>query len=125
MLHSSFLRLSLVAVSRSYSLISGLGLLTAAAFVAEHRLQAHRLQCLQASVAVAREFSICSPRTQQMWHTGLVAPRRVGSSQTRDQTHVPGTGRQTLIHGTARQVQLFLNFKSELNRRKNISTCAI
>ena len=31
---------------------------------------------------------------QELWHTGLVAPWHVESSQTRDQTHVPCIGRQ-------------------------------
>ena len=35
---------------------------------------------------------------------GLVAPRHVGSSQTRDQTRVCYTGRQILIHCTTRKV---------------------
>ena len=33
-------------------------------------------------------FSSFGTWTQQLWHTGLVAPRHVGSSQTRDQTRV-------------------------------------
>ena len=33
-------------------------------------------------------------------HMGLVAPWRVGSSQTRDRTHVPCIGRQILNHWT-------------------------
>ena len=37
--------------------------------------------------------------------TGLVAPRHVGPSQTRDQSHVPCIGRQTLNHRIA-----FLSF---------------
>ena len=32
-------------------------------------------------------------QTQQLWLTGLAAPRRVGSSRTRDRTHDPGVGR--------------------------------
>ena len=35
---------------------------------------------------------------------GLVAPQHVEASQTRDQTHVPCTGRQILIHWTTREV---------------------
>ena len=33
-----------------------------------------------------------------MWHTGLVAPRHVGSSRTRARTHVPCIGRRILNH---------------------------
>ena len=34
-----------------------------------------------------------SSRFQWLWHTGLVAPRRVRSSWTRDRTRVPCLGR--------------------------------
>ena len=47
------------------------------------------------------------------WHTSLVAPRHMGSSQTRDQTHVPCIGRQILNHWATREVPecWFLNYK--------------
>ena len=38
------------------------------------------------------------------WSTGLVAPRHVGSSRTRDQTHGPCIGRRILKHWTTREV---------------------
>ena len=38
-----------------------------------------------------------------MWLTGLVAPRHVGSSQTRARTRVPCIGRQILNHCTTRE----------------------
>ena len=38
-----------------------------------------------------------------MWLTGLVAPRHVGSSQTRAQTRVPCIGRQILNHCATRE----------------------
>ena len=45
-------------------------------------------------------FSLWFPgsraEAQQLWYTGLVAPRHVGSSQSTDQTLVPRTGRQIL-----------------------------
>ena len=47
----------------------------------------------QASVAVTRRLQ--SPGSVAVVH-GLVAQRHVGSSQTRDQIHVPCTGRQIL-----------------------------
>ena len=37
-------------------------------------------------------------QAQQLWPTGPAAPRHVGSSQTRAQTRVPRTSRQTLNH---------------------------
>ena len=47
-------------------------------------------------------------------HMGLVALQHVGSSRTRDQTHVPCIGRQILIHSTTRKVlALFLTIPRE------------
>ena len=43
-------------------------------------------------------------RLQQLWCTGLVAPRHVEFSQTKDQTHVLCTGRQIFNHWTIREV---------------------
>ena len=55
-------------------------------------------------------FTICGTRApqlqlagsraqgQQLWRTGLVAPRHVGSSPTRAQTRVPCIGRRILYH---------------------------
>ena len=45
-------------------------------------------------------------QAQQLWLTGPVAPRHVGSSQTRARTRVPRTGRQTLNHCAAREALL-------------------
>ena len=39
-----------------------------------------------------------------IWHMGLGAPRHVGSSRARDQTHVPCAGRRTPSHWTTREV---------------------
>ena len=50
------------------------------------------------------DFSSCSTWAQQLWHTGLVAPRPVGSSRTRDRTCVPCIGRQILNHCATREV---------------------
>ena len=44
-------------------------------------------------------------QAQQLWLTGLVAPRHVGSSQTRARTRVPCIGRQTLNHCATREAQ--------------------
>ena len=60
-------------------------LIIAASLVAEHRLQTRRL-------------SNCGS-------TGLVAPRHVGSSQTRARTRVPCIGRQILNHCATRETQ--------------------
>ena len=43
-------------------------------------------------------------QAQQLWRTGLVAPRHVGSSRTRDRTRVSCIGRQILNHCATREV---------------------
>ena len=40
---------------------------------------------------------------QSLWRTGSVAPQHLGSSQTRDQTHIPCIGRQILNHWTTKE----------------------
>ena len=50
-------------------------------------------------------FSSCSTRAQWLWRTGFVAPQHVGSSWTRDRTHVPCIGRRILNHWATREVQ--------------------
>ena len=48
-------------------------------------------------------------QAQQLWFTGPVAPRHVGSSHTRARTRVPCIGRQILNHCAMREVPwLFL-----------------
>ena len=47
-------------------------------------------------------------QAQQLWLTGLVAPRHVGSSQTRARTRIPCIGRQTLNHCATREALKFL-----------------
>ena len=42
-------------------------------------------------------------QAQQPWLRGPVAPRHVGSSQTRARTRVPRIGRQTLNHCATRE----------------------
>ena len=55
-----------------------------------------------------RSLSCCGAQApdaqaQQLWHTGPVAPRHVGSSQTRARTRVPCIGRQILNHCATRE----------------------
>ena len=72
------------------------GLLTAAAsLVAQHRLQAHRLQ--QLWLADSRV------QAQQLWRTGTAALQHVQSSRTRARTRVPRTGRRILNHCATRE----------------------
>ena len=54
-------------------------------------------------------------QAQQLWHTGLVAPRHVGSSQTRARTRVPCIGRQILNHWATREAPKFYFLKMSLN----------
>ena len=56
--------------------------------------------CMQA-------FSSCSQRglLLQLWCAGLVATQNVGSSWTKDQTHIPCIGKWILNHWTTRDVQ--------------------
>ena len=42
-------------------------------------------------------------QAQQLWLTGLVAPRHVGSSQARARTRVPCIGRRILNHCATRE----------------------
>ena len=52
-------------------------------------------------------------QAQQLWLTGPVALRHVGSSQTRAQTHVPCIGRQTLNHCATREALSWLFWEIE------------
>ena len=59
--------------------------------------------------------------TQSSWCTGLVAPWPVGSysSQTRERTHVPCTGRQVLNHWTTRELPFITFQKSYLMKKSS------
>ena len=57
----------------------------------------HRLLLAAASLVVGH-------RLQELFCASLAAPRHVESSQTRDQTHVPGIGRWILIYSATREV---------------------
>ena len=58
------------------------------------RVAEHGLEAAGASVAAAPGSTA---QAQYLWYMGLVAPWHLGSSQTRDQTHVSGIGRPTLL----------------------------
>ena len=49
-------------------------------------------------------------QAQQLWHTGLAAPRHVGPFQTRARTHVPCIGRRTLNHCATRKAPRLVTF---------------
>ena len=58
-------------------------------------------------------------QAQQLWLTGLVAPRHVGSSQTRARTRVPCVGRQILNHCATREALVFTFLSLVLNTIHN------
>ena len=60
--------------------------------------------CIGSSLLRAGFLQLQRAEAQQLWRTGLVAPRHVGSSQIRDQTRVPCTGRRILNHCATREV---------------------
>ena len=49
-------------------------------------------------------------QAQQLWHTGLAPPRRVGSFLIRDRAHVSCFGRQILYHWATREALILLFF---------------
>ena len=49
----------------------------------------------------------CPTQAQRLWRTGLVAPKHVEYSWTRDQVHVPGTVRWILHHWVTRLFSFF------------------
>ena len=57
-------------------------------------------------------------QAQQLWRTGLVAPRHVGSSLTRARTRVPCIGRWILNHCTTREAQ-------EIRLWRSATSCVI
>ena len=63
------------------------------------------------STGTRREgFSSCGARAQQLWRTGLVAPRHVGFSWSRARTCVPCVGRRILNHCATREAPSFFFF---------------
>ena len=77
--------LSLVAASRGYSSLQCAG------------FSLQWLLLLQSTGSRLKGSSSCGTQAQQLWRMGLVAPRHVGYSRTRDQTCVPCIGRQILF----------------------------
>ena len=86
-------RLSLVAASGGYSSLRCAG------------FSLWQLLLLRSTSSRHAGCSSCGTRDQQLWRTGLVAPRHVGSSRIRDQTRVPCIGRRILNHCAIREVQ--------------------
>ena len=80
------------------SLVAELGLLTAVASLVVSMGSRH-VGYRRCSSWISRAGAWSS------WYTGIVALQHVGSSWTRDGTHIPSTGRQILIHYTTWGVQ--------------------
>ena len=49
-------------------------------------------------------------QAQELWLTGFIAPRHMGSSRTRDQTYLPFIGRWIPMHCTLRDVTSATHF---------------
>ena len=79
---------------------STLGLLISVASLAAE----NQLQGTWAPVVSAPGLSSHGSWAPNLWCIGLVAPRHVGSSLTRDGTRVPCTARWILNHWTTREV---------------------
>ena len=56
---------------------------------------------------LASKRASCPTQAQQLWRTGLVAPKHVENSWTRDPAHGPCTVRWTLHHWVASLFSLF------------------
>ena len=66
-----------------------------------------------------RSLSCCGAQApdaqaEQLWLTGPVAPRHVGSSQTRARTGVPCIGRQALNHCATREAHPCTFYKEKI-----------
>ena len=57
-------------------------------------------------------------QAQQLWRTGLVSLRHVGSSRTRDRTHVPCIGRRILNLCATREAPVIVVFASQWEEKK-------
>ena len=68
------------------------------------------LLLLQGTRSRRTGFSSCGRRAQSLWGMGLVAPRHVGSSPTRDGTRVPCISSRILNHCATREVPDFIFF---------------
>ena len=78
----AFLQLWLVRHSAQASLCSGFSCCGAQAL-------GHKDFSSFSSWAEQMQFLDSTAQPQKLWHTGLVAPRQAGSSQTRDRTQSP------------------------------------
>ena len=68
-------------------------------------------------------FSSRGTWAQQLWLTGPVAPRHVGSSQTRARTRVPCISRQILNHCATREAPDILKISGKTTRIQRLLFC--
>ena len=101
----------------------------AAASLAELRLRTRRPGSRGSRLRTRRPRSRGSPaldtQARQSWHKGLIAPEYVQSSQVRDQTRIPYTGRRILYYRATREAQwihLYEVFVHMLNYFLRINT---
>ena len=80
-------------------------LIAVASLAAEHGLQTRGPQQLWLAGSRAQ--------AQQLWRTGLAAPRQVGSSRTGARTHVPSIGRRIPNHCATREVPRVMFYSAD------------
>ena len=78
--------------------------------IAVNSLVEHRFSGVQASVVAAHGLGTCASLALELRCTGLVALQHVGSSQTRDQTHVPCIDRWIRNCWTTMEVHVYLYY---------------
>ena len=78
-----------------------------------HRLQYCGLQAQELQPVGSRVWA------RQLWHVSSLAPCHVGSSQTRDETHVLCIGRWILNHWTTRESQASNLFFFKFSNHRN------
>ena len=71
---------------------------------------------LIAVASLVAECGLQARRLQQLWHTGLAAPRHMGSSPTRARTCVPCIGRRILNHCATREARRWPLLKTKVKK---------
>ena len=107
-------RLSLVAVSRVYSLLQCAGF--SLQWLLLLRSMGSRCAGFRSCGTQAQQLWLAGSRAQaqQLWCTGLVALRHVGSSWIRARTRVPCIGRWILNHCATREAPCSLVFNPSI-----------
>ena len=95
-----------VVASKGYSIAVAHGLLIAVASCCRSQALGHSDFSSRSRWAQKLWFPGSRAQATQLWRTGLVAPQHVGSSWTRDWTHVSCIGRWILYHWTTREAPL-------------------